>query len=136
MIASLRVSGVKGLKAYKNAWFSRFAHKEKIPDAMLWRVIERLKKGQIDADLGGGVIKQRIPRAGSGKARAYRGILLFRKDKLAVFVFGYPKSRVDNIDADELQQFRKLAKHLLNLSDPHWGELVRNGSFQELIRDE
>jgi len=38
----------------------------------LWNAVERAEQGQIDADLGGGVIKQRIARPGEGKSKGYR----------------------------------------------------------------
>lgn len=52
------------MRVFKNAWFERFAHKQCIPDKALLEAIERAEKGQIDADLGGGVIKQRVARKG------------------------------------------------------------------------
>jgi len=64
------------LKVFRNAWFGRFARKEKIPASTLIDAIERANKGQIDADLGGGVIKQRIARTGEGKSKGYRSIIL------------------------------------------------------------
>ncbi|MCY3994976.1 MAG: type II toxin-antitoxin system RelE/ParE family toxin, partial [Rhodobacter sp.] len=36
----------------------------------------------IDADLGGGVIKQRIARRGGGRSGGFRTILLFRRGEL------------------------------------------------------
>lgn len=45
------------MKVFKNAWFGRFTRKEKISAAALWDAVKRAENGQIDADLGGGVIK-------------------------------------------------------------------------------
>jgi hypothetical protein len=52
------------VRIFKNAWFERFAHKQKIPAAMLREAVQRAEQGLIDADLGGGVIKQRVARSG------------------------------------------------------------------------
>ena len=38
---------------------------------------DRAAKGRIDADLGGGVIKQRVARSGKEKSGGYRTIILF-----------------------------------------------------------
>lgn len=89
-----------GLRVFKNAWFERFAHKEKISAEALWGAVERAEQGQIDADLGGGVIKQRIARPGGGKSKGYRSIVLYRKEDKAFFVFGFPKSELGNIRED------------------------------------
>ena len=48
--------------------------------------------GLIDANLGGGVIKQRIARKGGGRSGGFRAIVLFRRDELAFFVYGFAKS--------------------------------------------
>ena len=71
---------------FKNAWFSRFARRENIKEAVLVDAVTRAERGVIDADLGGGVIKQRIARPGQGKSGGYRSIMLFRKGTQA-FLF-------------------------------------------------
>ena len=40
---------------FKNAWFTRFARKEKISVAALHDAVDRAERGLIDADLGPGV---------------------------------------------------------------------------------
>ena len=77
------------MKIFKNAWFGRFARKEKISAEVLWDAVELAEKGQIDADIGGGVIKQRIARPGAGKSKGYRSIILFRKGEKSFFVYGW-----------------------------------------------
>jgi hypothetical protein len=47
---------------FKNKPFARFARKSGISDIELCGTIEDAGRGLIDADLGGGVIKQRIAR--------------------------------------------------------------------------
>ena len=105
------------MRVFKNAWFERFARKENISAEALWDAVDRAEQGQIDADLGGGVIKQRIARAGGGKSKGYRSIVLYRKGDRAFFVFGFPKSEQDNIREDEVLHFKKMAKQVLALTD-------------------
>ena len=57
------------LKVYKNSWFGRFARKQNISALALLDAVYRAEQGQIDADLGGGVIKQRISRLGESKSK-------------------------------------------------------------------
>lgn len=52
------------VRIFKNAWFNRFARKQKIDDLALIEAIERAERDLIDADLGGGIIKQRVARLG------------------------------------------------------------------------
>ena len=57
---------------------------------MLSEVIHRLQKGLIDADLGNGVFKKRIPRLGQGLSKGYRAILLVKHNE-AMFFMGLPR---------------------------------------------
>lgn len=49
-------------RLFKNKWFHRFARRQNINDQDLCEAVARAQRGLIDADLGGGVIKQRIAR--------------------------------------------------------------------------
>lgn len=123
-------------RIFKSKWFERFARKEKIIDAVLLKAVERAEKGQIDADLGGGVIKQRIARPGQGKSGGYRTIILFRQGDKAFFVYGFAKSTLGNIDASDERDFKELAKVLLAASDQQLATLVGQGKYAEVNCDE
>ncbi len=120
------------MRVFKNAWFERFARKEKISAESLLDAVERAEKGLIDADLGGGVIKQRIARPGAGKSSGYRSIVIYREGKKAFFVYGFPKSNLGNIRDDEVEQFKKAAKSILALSDSQIRKLIESGQFEEV----
>lgn len=123
------------LRVFKNAWFGRFARKEKISADVLWEAVDRAERGLIDADLGGGVIKQRIARPGEGKSKGYRSIVIYRKEDKAFFVYGFPKSEISNIRDDEEEQFKKAAKFILALSDDQIRQLIEGGQFEEVMKD-
>ena len=123
------------MRIFKSRWFQRFAGKEGIADAALMEAADRADKGQIDADLGGEVIKQRIARRGQGRSSGYRTIILFQRGTKAFFVYGFPKSQRANIDDDELKQFREAAKHVLALTERQLAELLKRGDFIEVKED-
>jgi hypothetical protein len=79
---------------------SRFTKREAISDVSLVSAIENAKRGLIDADLGGGIIKQRVARPGQGKRGGFRMLIGFRSDR-AVFLFGFAKNERNNIDDDQ-----------------------------------
>ncbi|WP_349626969.1 type II toxin-antitoxin system RelE/ParE family toxin [Rhodopseudomonas palustris] len=54
------------MRVFKTKAFARFARRERISDPRLLDAVQRAERGLIDADLGSGVIKQRIARAGEG----------------------------------------------------------------------
>lgn len=122
------------MRIFKNAWFERFARKQKIPDALLVEAVRRAEKGQIDADLGGGVLKQRIARSGAGKSGGYRAIILYRRNRRAFFVYGFPKSERESIENDEEEAFKKAAKFVFDLSDENLVSLIEKGSSRRLSR--
>lgn len=73
--------------------FARFARAEGVGDDKLREAIERADKGLIDAALGGGLIKQRLARAGQGRSGGFRTVIAFRQADRAVFLYGFAKKR-------------------------------------------
>ena len=120
------------MRIFKSRWFQRFVRKEGITDAALREAVSRSEKGQIDADLGGQVIKQRIARPGQGKSKGYRTIILFQRGARAFFVYGFAKSQQANINDDEKEQFKESAKHVLALTEKQLAELLKKGDFIEV----
>ena len=55
------------MQVFKTKGFARFARHEEISDSVLREAIRRAERGLIDADLGGGLIKQRVARRGQGR---------------------------------------------------------------------
>jgi hypothetical protein len=123
------------VRIFKSRWFQRFARKEGIEDVVLREAIARAEKGQIDADLGGEVIKQRVARPGQGKSRGYRTIILFRRGARAFFVYGFAKSQRANVNDDEEDQFKEAAKHVLGLTEKQLAELLKRGGFVEVTSE-
>lgn len=123
------------MRIFINAWFGRFARREKISHDALREAVARAERGLVDADLGGGVIKQRIARLGESKSKGYRSIILFRKGDRCFFVYGFPKSALGNIREDEEVQFKKMAKHVLSLTDAQLRQLLANGLFEEISNE-
>lgn len=117
------------LLVYQNKPFARFARKARISDADLWWAARQANDGAIDADLGGGLIKQRIARAGEGKSGGSRSIILFRRGDRAVFVYGFEKKDLANIRANEVEAFRELAKVVLGYTAEEMERMVKAGAL-------
>jgi hypothetical protein len=97
------------MRIFKTRWFARWSKRERVGDSALREAVERAEKGLIDADLRGGVIKQRVARVGQGRSGGYRTIVVYRAADRAIFLYGFAKNERDNIDDDELATFRELA---------------------------
>ena len=121
---------------YKNKFFARFAKKARITDTELWKAAQLANQGLIDADLGGGVVKQRIARAGGGKSGGSRSIILFRKNDRAVFVYGFEKKDLANIRSNELEAFRELAQVILGYTTAEIAKRVEDGALFEVEEPE
>jgi len=89
------------LRTFKTRAFARFAGREGIDDAALCEAVGRAGSGVVDADPGGGVIKQRVARKGGGRSGGFRTIVLFRRGELAFFVYGFARSGRENLRRDE-----------------------------------
>ncbi len=97
------------MQIFKTKWLARFARRERITDKSLSEAIERAERGVIDADLGCGLIKQRVARQGQGRSGGYRMMVAYRAKGRAFFLYGFAKNERGNIDPDELQSLREIA---------------------------
>ena len=122
------------MRIFKTKWFDRFANKNSIDDSVLIEAVERAKNGLIDADLGSGVIKQRIARKGQGKSRGYRSIIIINCKEMAFFVFGFSKNERDNLRQDEVEEYRELARGLLLMLEKDLSKGLAEGDFVEVER--
>ena len=106
------------MRIYKAKTFARFTRRERITDVSLCEAIEQAERGLVNADLGGGLIKLRLARPGYGKRGGYRMLIAFRSKLRAVFLFGFAKSELDNIDKDQLATLRETAALWLTADAP------------------
>lgn len=126
----------RSVRIFKNKAFVRFANKAGIGDGALCRAIRHAERGLIAADLGGGVIKQRIARPGQGKSGGFRALIAFKAGARAIFVHGFAKNEIGNIRNDELVALRRLAAELLAYDDEAMERVVASGTLMEVMCDE
>jgi hypothetical protein len=87
----------------------------------------------IDAELGGQLIKQRIPRPGGGRSSGYRTVIAFRTAQRSVFLYGFAKNERDNIGNRELDDLKKLAKYYLGYSDAEIATAIEQMELREVV---
>src|SRR5271170_6058883 len=105
--AGFQIQGVRSLRA-----------KPTDPRSTMREAVERAQRGLIDADLGGGVIKQRVARPGQGRSGGFRVLLAFDPNKRAIFIYGFAKNERGNIDDKEMRTLREIAAAWLAASIP------------------
>ncbi len=113
----------------------RFMRKEGITDNALRDAVARAARGLIDADLGSGVIKQRVPRPGQGRSGGFRTLIAFKAAERSVFLFGFAKNDQDNIDNAELKVLRKAAAEMLSWNEKQVAAMLASGAWTE-VNDE
>jgi hypothetical protein len=121
------------MRIFKNKPFTRFARKARLDDPALCEAIRSAERGLIDADLGGGVIEQRIARPGKGKSGGFRAMILYKRATKAVFVYGFAKNERANITQDELATLKELAAEILTYDDTALAEAVAFGTLIEVV---
>lgn len=120
------------MAVYKTRWFERWARREGLATSSLCTAVQEMMSGLIDADLGGGLVKKRIGRPGQGKRGGYRTLVATNRGNRWVFVFGFPKNALSNIDKDETEALKKLAAHLLSLTPKALGQAQAAGELMEV----
>lgn len=124
------------MRIFKTKWLGRFARRERIADDSLREAIARAERGLVDADLGGGVIKQRVARAGQGRSGGYRMLVAYRVGERAVFLYGFAKGERENIGPDELLTLREIGAEWLAADAENIARALEDGALQEVTNEE
>lgn len=120
------------MRVFKTRWFGRYARRERIADESLQEAIARAERGLVDADLGGGLIKQRVARAGQGRSGGHRMLVAYRVGARAVFLYGFAKSERENIGPDELLTLREIGAGWLAADARQIAGALQEDALQEV----
>jgi len=124
------------VRIFKTRWLVRYARRERLADESLKEAIARAARGLVDADLGGGLIKQRVARAGQGRSGGYRMVIAYRAGERAVFLYGFAKHERDNIGPDELLTLREIGAGWLAADTEELARALWEEVLQEVDHDE
>ena len=124
------------MRLYKTKWFVRYARQERIEDQSLRDAIERAERGLVDADLGSGIIKQRVARPGEGRSGGYRLLIAYRSGNLAVFLYGFAKNERDNITADELATLQEIGAAWIAAKKERIENAIKEGLLKEIHHED
>lgn len=122
------------MSTFKTKVFARFARKAGLTDAQLADAAAQVVAGKFDADLGGGVFKQRVARLGGGKSGGFRTLLAFRAGRSCIFVYGFAKNAKANVTQSELEALQSYAVLLLGYDEISLAHAIANGELVKLER--
>lgn len=115
----------KLVRVFKTKWFTKAARKARIKDDELCEAIQEVMKGQAD-DLGGGVFKKRLDK------NMHRSIILAKGGRYWIYEYFFAKKDRANIDDEELEDFRMLAKRYATLSERQIDQLLEDKDLTEI----
>jgi hypothetical protein len=121
-------------RIFQTKVFARLARAEGVATEWLSRCLREAEDGLIEANLGRGLIKQRLARPGQGKSGSLRTVVVFRRGNRAIFIDIFAKKDKANFTEDELKAYRKLAGILLSWSDKQISEALAAGTLIEITR--
>jgi hypothetical protein len=119
-------------RVFKTRSFNRWARKIGLPDATLCKAVDEMEQGLFDADLGGCVVKKRVPLPGRGKSGSTRTLVATNKGTRWFFMYGFEKNERANISDSELEALKKIAADLLKRSSIELDSLLRTEALQEI----
>ena len=124
------------MRVFTTKSFQRFQRKESISNWSLCEANDRAERGLIDANLGLGLIKQRVARPGQGRSGGYRTIVAYRDGERAVFLFGFAKSARANLSKAEESDLRAVGALLLALDTNGIDTMITGRGLTEVPCDE
>lgn len=119
-------------RVFKLKVFTRFQRREGMRDAALCRAVRDAAAGLIDADLGAGLIKQRVARPGQGKRGGYRTIIAYLVRGRAVFLFGFAKSAKADLRPDELADLARIGARWLQANEAEIAAAIADDELTEV----
>ena len=117
---------------YKTKTFVQSFDKNILSDLLLVNAVEEIKRGLVDANLGGSLYKKRIAIDNKGKSGSVRTLIAIYHNKKFFFLYGFKKNERDNISEKELRALKKLAKVYLRSTDEEINKYIQKGLLVEV----
>jgi len=124
------------MRIYKTRWLARFTRCERIADESLIEAVERAERGLIDADLGHGLIKQRVARGGQGRSGGYRMLVAYRGGRGRCFVYGFAKSEQAKLEPYQMAAARAIGGDWLGADGARIERAIEEDELMEISCDE
>jgi hypothetical protein len=124
------------VRAFKTNYFMRYAITQHITDAELWDAFTRFADPMLDFHLGGGLIRHRLARPSRWRPLGFCSILSYRANNCALFLYGFPRDRPDELAHRDLVAYRHIAEVFFELNTEAIDILITKGKFSEVRHDQ
>lgn len=120
------------MRVLKTKTFARWARKERLGDRLLAAAVAEMRRGLVDANLGGGLLKKRMARSGAGKSGGYRTLVASNQSDRWVFLYGFAKKEREDLDESELRDLKRIGQGYLAMSEETVLQALRTGQLWEV----
>jgi hypothetical protein len=126
------------MRVFLNKTFNKWARKEGVSDQTLVDAAKEVAGGQVEADLGKGLFKKRVARAGQGKRRGFRTLIGYcsHNTNRVIFLDAFAKNEKSNINDKEKEALQTVAQSFFATTDEQVTELIASEGFREITIDE
>lgn len=122
-------------RVFKTRAFVSAMKKSGITDTALCKAVPEMRRGLIDADLRGGVVKKRVAIPARGNSGGARKMLASNRGSRRFFVYGFLKNERANISPTELEALKLLAADPLSFRDAQLERVAATGELTEICND-
>lgn len=121
------------MSIFKTRAFAKDAELQGLTDEAVKQAVEEVRKGLIDANLGGHLVKKRVAVGNKGKSGGLRTIIVYKASADDVFcVYVFAKKDASNISTKQLEELKLLAKTLLAMKKVDMDRAQEAGALQEI----
>lgn len=121
------------MRIFKNKAFHKWTREQSLSNSILVKAINEIEQGLYEANLGGGIYKKRIPLRGKGKRGGARTIVAYKKNKRAIFIYGFSKNKKDTLTSTEEDALKKLADLYFAYSNEELEKAIYEDMLIEVI---
>lgn len=122
-------------RVFRTRSFNRSLRRSALTDAVLCRAVEEMRRGLVDADLGGGIFKKRVALPGRGKRGSVWTMIAAPRGSHWFFLFGYEKNERATISRTERDVLLLYAAEFLGMGSTQLDHAVKCGDLQEICHD-
>lgn len=123
-------------RVFKTRSFVSQMKKSGVSDTALAKAVSEMRRGLVDADLGGGVVKKRVAISGRGKSGGARTLVATNRGNRWFFIYGFLKNERANVNDEELEALKMYAHELLALPDTSLALAISAGKLTEIDNEQ
>lgn len=123
-------------RVFKTRSFVSQMKKSGVSDTALAKAVSEMRRGLVDADLGGGVVKKRVAISGRGKSGGARTLVATNRGNRWFFIYGFLKNERANVNDEELEALKMYAPELLALPDTSLALAISAGKLTEIDNEQ